>query len=78
MARNGQNIHHVFPSSRCAELGINPDSKWNKVVVNARHHELYHALFANKTPREIVEYLLHSFFNGMIDPPKKHHESDGQ
>lgn len=64
-----RSTHHVFPRSRCKMLGVDSNAVWNKIVVNAKQHELYHELFFNMTPREILDYLLDNFWNGMIDVP---------
>ena len=63
--------HHIFPRSRCPELRVKANSEWNKIRVNARLHAQYHHLFGNKTPREILDFLLNVFWNGMIDPPQE-------
>ena len=77
MARSGKkrkynDTHHIIPRSRCAELKVNPESKWNKITVNAKQHEFYHALFGNKTPHEAFDFLLKTFWNGVINPPKSY------
>jgi len=51
--------HHIIPSSR---NGSNEDS--NICMVEERDHQLYHQLFENKTPIEIIEYLEMTFWNG--------------
>lgn len=56
--------HHIIPRSRCHECGIrNPDVPWNITEVPDREHSLYHALFLNKTPSEIITYLMTYFWN---------------
>jgi hypothetical protein len=70
---NGHELtkHHIFPRSRCKELGIHkPNAEWNITSVQRREHELYHALFSNKTPEEIIEYLCEKFWNNTVRPPK--------
>ena len=62
------NVHHVIPQSRCNEFRIDPDDVRNKIMVNKREHELYHALFENKTPYEALEYLLNTFWIGFTFP----------
>lgn len=56
-----QNIHHIFPTSRVPEL---KNVKWNKVFVDAKMHNIYHQLFENRTPREIVQFLNENFWKG--------------
>ena len=64
-----RDIHHIFPRSRCYELGINANEDWNKIVVNARLHAKFHHLFGNKTPRECIDFLIDVFFGGIVDVP---------
>ena len=49
--------HHIIPRSR----GGNCDKENVQVVVDF-YHDLYHRLFKNKTPNEIVEYLNTTFW----------------
>jgi hypothetical protein len=57
--------HHIIPRSRCKDCGVkNPDIQWNITEVPEREHNLYHALFTNKTPSEIIAYLLENFWGG--------------
>ena len=58
--------HHVFPRSRCKRLGIKANREGNVVMVENREHQLYHALFGNRTPEEIMDYLLTHFWDGKI------------
>ena len=67
--RQHKDTHHIIPRSRCQELNIHPEVGWNKVRVNVRQHELYNMLFGNKTPQEAFNFLLNTFWNGMIKPP---------
>jgi hypothetical protein len=34
----------------------------NLVILTRREHETYHALFDNRTPVEVVDYLTRTFF----------------
>jgi hypothetical protein len=50
-------IHHIIPLSRGGRSNKN-----NFADVNAKEHDLYHQLFGNKTPLEILEYLVYHFW----------------
>jgi hypothetical protein len=50
--------HHIIPRSRGGRDGD------NIAYVSERDHRFYHALFENKTPREIIRYLNQEFWNG--------------
>ena len=54
--------HHIIPHSRGGKR-----SKTNLALVKKKDHELYHELFGNKTPDEILLYLVNYFWNGQID-----------
>lgn len=49
--------HHVIPSSRGGSSSLE-----NIANTDGKKHEFYHALFGNKTPVEIVEYLVSDFW----------------
>lgn len=51
--------HHVIPSSR---KGSN--SKDNIAFVTTKSHEKYHSLFDNRTPVEILDFLVNYFWKG--------------
>ena len=51
--------HHILPSSRG---GTNYHI--NIAKVENRHHVIFHMLFFNKTPVEIITYLVEYFFAG--------------
>jgi broad specificity phosphatase PhoE len=61
--KNRTNVHHIFPKSKMPQLR---NAEWNKVVIDQRLHELYHQLFENRTPQEIIEYLNEYFWGGQI------------
>jgi len=50
--------HHIIPSSRGGEY-----TSHNICRVIHKLHDLYHRLFSNLTPEEIVEYLNKTFWN---------------
>jgi hypothetical protein len=54
--RKGISKHHIIPRSRG---GTSLED--NLALVGVREHQEYHALFDNKTPREIITYL-NSYF----------------
>ena len=51
--------HHIVPTSR---KGKNLES--NLCNVPGRQHEMYHNLFTNRTPDEIIDYLVQDFWAG--------------
>lgn len=51
--------HHVIPSSRGGK-----DTPQNIAMVNGKQHELYHQLFGNMTPDEILVWLKTYFWKG--------------
>ena len=62
----GTNTHHIFCRSTHPQFR---NEDWNKITVSAHDHALYHQLFNNKTPRQILDYLVTTFWGGKIDPP---------
>lgn len=54
--------HHIIPKSRGGKSGLENIAKTTK-----KPHQYYHALFSNKKPEEIVEYLVNDFWNGQWD-----------
>ena len=59
----GRNQHHIFCQCRFPEL---KNQSWNIVDVNIDAHNKYHWLFRNRTPEEIVEYLIRYFWGGYV------------
>lgn len=55
--RHATDVHHLIPKSRCKELGIDPNFPGNKKEVRTKKHRLWHQLFGNMTPDEIIEYI---------------------
>lgn len=53
------NIHHIIPRSR----GGGEDNS-NKVRIPRRIHELYHNLFSNMTPSEVLSFLENCIWDG--------------
>jgi len=49
--------HHICPSSKGGS-----NEKWNIALVDRIKHNLYHQLFKNKTPDEIICYLVGYFW----------------
>ena len=65
--RNGashRNTHHIFPRSRNPEL---KNAKWNQISIDRRQHDLYHQLFGNRTPQEIMDFLTEYFWGGRLE-----------
>lgn len=56
-------FHHIIPKSRLSEF---PSTLviTNIVKVDRRRHNLYHQLFSNRTPEEIIELLVDEFWGG--------------
>jgi len=52
-----RNTHHIYPRSRGG--GNQPE---NLVEIDRRLHDAYHAVFANRTPREAFEYASADFY----------------
>jgi hypothetical protein len=49
--------HHILPRSRGGS-----DDKSNIARIVHKEHDLYHQLFGNKTPEEILDYLVNYFW----------------
>ena len=58
--------HHIIPSSRGG-----PSNLENIAKIIGRDHQFYHALFYNKTPTEIIDYLVKDCWNGQWDYVKQ-------
>ena len=75
MKRKRKDRHHIIPRSRGGT-----DFCHNIVVVNRKQHETYHKLFSNKTPEEIIKYLVETFWGckwGYVyDALYRHEEED--
>ena len=72
MTRNYQvTRHHIIPRSRG---GTN---RGNISMVPHREHNLYHQLFENRTPSEIVQYLNREFWNDKYTGIEKLTETKG-
>ena len=53
--------HHIVPRSR----GGRGQRQKNIAIVDYNlHHDVYHRLFGNKTPDEIIVYLVEEWWNG--------------
>lgn len=62
--------HHIFPRSRIEEMRIKDgNGQWNVIEIDAHKHNLYHQLFENMTPLEIIDYLMESFWKQTLNPP---------
>lgn len=57
--KNKLTKHHIVPTSKG---GKNLEDNLSYVL--SKQHEAYHILFINKTPDEIINYLVDSFWNG--------------
>jgi hypothetical protein len=54
--------HHITPSSRKGN-----GCKTNIAYVNECLHEKYHALFMNRVPDEILDFLVNYFWGGRLE-----------
>jgi len=52
--------HHIIPKSR----KNSSNQKWNIAIVDVIKHRFYHQLFKNRTPVEIICYLVEYFWSG--------------
>jgi len=50
--------HHIIPLSRGGRKNLE-----NTVEVLTKDHRLYHNLFGNKTPKEIIYFLVEDFWD---------------
>ena len=60
-----RNQHHIYPQKRFPQFR---NEQWNQANVNVRQHDLYHMLFGDRTPREIIRFLMDNFWNGHVEP----------
>jgi len=65
--------HHIIPKSRGG-----PSNLENIARLAGRDHEFYHALFYNKTPTEIIEYLVEDCWNGQWDYVKEAYNNNNK
>lgn len=63
--------HHIIPSSRGGNSKLE-----NIAKVPDRDHRFYHALFENKTPEEIIPYLVENFWNGKWEYVQRAYDSE--
>ena len=57
--KNKLTKHHIIPSSRGGSGLEN-----NLSFIPTKLHEAYHILFINRTPDEIIDYLVNDFWKG--------------
>ena len=62
-AKQKKNWHHIFPKSRCPQW---KHRDWNQVNIDRKMHDLYHQLFENRTPQEVLNFLTEYFWGGHI------------
>lgn len=58
ISQDNLNQHHIIPSSRGGS-----NEPHNLATVDREMHNLYHKLFRNKKPDEIIKYLVKTFWN---------------
>lgn len=61
MGNGKKTKHHIIPSSRNGS-----DNGDNIALVGQKLHDKYHSLFANRTPEEIVDFLVNYFWKGKV------------
>ncbi len=54
MSKGSYDRHHIFPKSRCREIGVDPNFEGNVVKVKTNKHRAWHILFGNQTPEEAI------------------------
>lgn len=64
--------HHIVPRSRGGA-----DNGKNKIKVNIDIHSRFHRLFSNRTPVEIIDFLVEYFWNGNISFIEKYLDRKG-
>lgn len=57
MKKNSPSVHHIIPRSKGGS-----DDQINLAEISQRKHALYHQLFENRTPEEIIKYLVEYFW----------------
>ena len=57
----GKDTHHIFPKSRFPQL---KNENWNLIEINKYDHVKYHWLFQNRSPEEIIDWLVNYFWGG--------------
>lgn len=58
--KNYQSGHHIIPKSRGGG-GLE-----NIAGLTLKDHRLYHSMFSNLTPPEIIKYLVNHYWNGQV------------
>lgn len=58
--------HHIIPKSRGGKNKLE-----NICITEKTPHNKYHSLFENRTPYEIINYLVNDFWNGEWDYVKE-------
>jgi len=65
---NGQKTrHHIRPTSKGGST--NGD---NVSWIGKKLHDKYHSLFSNRTPEEIIDFLVNYFWKGKIEYVEKY------
>ena len=59
MKEENKTNHHIKPTSR-----DNDNSEKNTIYIDADKHDIYHRLFSNLLPDEIIHYLVDYFWGG--------------
>lgn len=62
--KNKDNRHHIYPKSRFPRIKNNPK---NIARIGTDNHALYHLLFKNRTPEEVIKYLNIYYWNNSFE-----------
>lgn len=57
------NNHHILPKSRIPELA---KAEGNNLLVDVELHRLFHQLFGNRTPSEVIDFLNQNFWGNLF------------
>lgn len=68
--KNKKTRHHIIPSSRGGSSKLENISQ-----IPSKDHQNYHTLFNNKTPPEIISYLVNNYWNGNWDHVERAYNS---
>jgi len=60
MSNGNLTRHHIVPVSRMNGKKLGDE---NIVLLTSAEHEAYHTLFGNRTPDEIIAFLVHRCWN---------------
>lgn len=65
--------HHIIPVSRGGSSRLE-----NIAGLTLKNHQNYHNLFSNRTPEEIIEYLVNDYWNQNWDYVKNAYNNQNE